>query len=60
MIVETLVEKLNIVWTFWSKDCEKQKHKIILNQGKKQHQSRSKKVKVYYIGIKDCVQLPET
>ena len=36
------------------------KNIIILNQGRKQCQSRRKKVMVYYIGIQNCIQLPET
>ena len=33
-IVETLVEKLNIVYAFSSKDRDNEKYKIIFNQGK--------------------------
>ena len=36
------------------------KNIIILNQGRKLCQSRRKKVMVYYIGIQNCIQLPET
>ena len=51
-ILETLVEKLNIVWTFSSKDRDKEKYKIIFNQWKKQGHRRRKKVRYILLAYK--------
>ena len=40
--------------------CICTKKQIIFNQWRKQGQSNWNKVKVYYIGIQNYVQLPET
>ena len=59
-IVETLVEKLNIVYTFRTKGRDKEKYKIIFNQWKRQGQRRRKKVKVYFIAVQTFVRLSQT